>query len=587
MSSAQGQPSRIVRINGPVVLADGMGQAGLGEQVEVGHEKLTGEIIVLENDVATIQVYEDTVGLKPGEPVVPRGEPLSALLGPGILRSIYDGIQRPLERLHAQAGTFLRRGQQEPGIDLNKLWRFKPSLKPGVKAAGSTILGEIPETDLVTHRVMVPPLVAGDLTWIAAEGEYRVTDVVARVKTAAGEREITILQRWPIRRPRPIAERLPPKVPVITGQRVIDFFFPVARGGAAAIPGGFGTGKTVTQHQLAKWSDVDVIVYIGCGERGNEMTQVLEEFPVLKDPRSQKAIMERTALIANTSNMPVTAREASIYTGVTMAEYYRDMGYHVAIMADSTSRWAEALREISGRLEQMPAEEGYPAYLASRIGEVYERAGRARIAQPDGQTREGSVTIIGAVSPPGGDFSEPVVTHTRRFVRTFWGLDRDLASARHFPSIHWTTSYSEYDVSEWYERNAQLPWAELRRRAMELLREDDRLQNIVKLIGPDALPDRQRIVLESARMIKQAVLQQAAFSERDSYCSVPRQLAMMDVVLHFHEHAMKASASGAPAHRIASAPVVEKIYRMKEAVPHDRPEAFEDLKREIESGLAG
>jgi len=562
-----------------------MGSAGLGEQVDVGVEKLAGEIILLEDDVATIQVYEDTIGLKPGEPVVACGEPLSVWLGPGILRSIYDGIQRPLQKLYEYSGTFIERGLSTPGIDLERTWAFTPAKKAGDDIVSLSIIGEVPESDLIMHRVMVPTGMSGTLTWMAEAGDYTVTDVIAKVATEAGEREITMLQKWPIRRPRPVAKRLPPRVPVITGQRVIDFLFPAARGGACAIPGGFGTGKTVTQHQLAKWSDVDMIVYIGCGERGNEMTQVLEEFPVLKDPRSGKPIMERTALIANTSNMPVTAREASIYTGITMAEYYRDMGFHVAVMADSSSRWAEALREISGRLEQMPAEEGYPAYLASRIGEVYERAGRSEIADSDGSTREGSVTIIGAVSPPGGDFSEPVVTHTKRFVRTFWGLDRDLASARHFPSIHWNTSYSEYDVSAWYAEHAELPWAELREKAKGLLKEDERLQNIVKLIGADALPDKQRITIESARLIKEAFLQQAAFSEVDSYCPLEKQLAMIDIILSFHEQALKASSEGKPVHQILSAELVEEIHRMKEAIPADEMERFTELKRKVEAGF--
>jgi len=577
--------SVVLRVNGPVVFASEMGAACLGEQVDVGVEKLAGEIISLEDDIATIQVYEDTIGLKPGEPVVACGEPLSVWLGPGIVRSIYDGIQRPLQKLYEYSGTFLERGLSTPGIDLDRTWAFSPTKKIGDEIVSLSVLGDVPETDLIVHRVMAPFGTAGRLTWIAEAGDYKVTDIVAKIETEAGEREITMLQKWPIRRPRPVAKRLPPRVPVITGQRVIDFLFPAARGGACAIPGGFGTGKTVTQHQLAKWSDVDMIVYIGCGERGNEMTQVLEEFPVLKDPRSGKPIMERTALIANTSNMPVTAREASIYTGITMAEYYRDMGYHVAVMADSSSRWAEALREISGRLEQMPAEEGYPAYLASRIGDVYERAGRSEIADSDGSTREGSVTIIGAVSPPGGDFSEPVVTHTKRFVRTFWGLDRDLASARHFPSIHWNTSYSEYDVSAWYAEHAELPWGELREKTKGLLKEDERLQNIVKLIGADALPDKQRITIESARLIKEAFLQQAAFSEVDSYCPLEKQLAMIDIIMAFHEQALKASSEGKPVHQILSAELVEEIHRMKETIPADEMERFTELRRKVEAGF--
>ena len=580
--SAEGSGSKIVRVNGPVVFVDRMATAGLGDQVEVGEERLTGEIIALEDDVATVQVYEDTIGLKPGEPAATRGEPLSALLGPGMLKNVYDGIQRPLAQLQAQSGTFISRGLDVPGIDLERRWHFTPLVTAGQTVGPLCVLGEAPETALIVHRVMAPPDVSGRVAWVAGEGDYGAAEAVARVETPEGEREIAMAQKWPIRRPRPIARRLSPKVPVVTGQRVIDFFFPVARGGACAIPGGFGTGKTVTQHQLAKWSDVDVIVYIGCGERGNEMTQVLTEFPALKDPRSGKPIMERTVLIANTSNMPVTAREASIYTGVTIAEYYRDMGYHVAVMADSTSRWAEALREISGRLEQMPAEEGFPAYLASRIGEVYERAGRAEITQMDGASREGSVTLIGAVSPPGGDFSEPVVTHTKRFVRTFWGLDRDLASARHFPSIHWNTSYSEYDVSAWWDENATRPWGTLRERALTLLKEDDRLQNIVKLIGPDALPDRQRITLETARMIKEAFLQQGAFSEVDSYCAMEKQLAMMDVILCFHDLAGQASAAGVAATTITGKPVVEKIFRMKETIRNSEIKQFDALKQEIE-----
>ncbi len=583
--STEKAESVIIRINGPVVMADAMGYANLGDQVKVGHEGLTGEIISLENDVATIQVYENTIGIKPGEPVVTLGIPLSVTLGPGILKSIYDGIQRPLHKLEEQSGRFIGRGLTVSGIDVEAKWEFTPVAKVGDKVAALSVLGTIPETSLIVHKVMVPPNISGELVWVADAGEYAVTDVVAKIKTDAGEKEITIMQHWPIRTPRPAPKRLPPKIPMVTGQRVIDFLFPAARGGACAIPGGFGTGKTVTQHQLAKWSDVDIIVYVGCGERGNEMTQVLDEFPSLIDPHTNKPIMERTTLIANTSNMPVTAREASIYTGLTLAEYYRDMGYHVAMMADSSSRWAEALREISGRLEEMPAEEGYPAYLASRIGEVYERAGRVQITETNGDVREGSVTIIGAVSPPGGDFSEPVVTHTKRFVRTFWGLDRDLASARHFPSINWLTSYSEYDVSEWWEGRSDLSWKDLREEAMGILKEDDRLQNIVKLIGPDALPDRQRIILETARMIKEAFLQQSAFSDVDSYCPVEKQLAMMDVILYFHEQANKSLASGQTLHHVIGLEVVEDIYRMKEAIGQTEIEKFTELKNEIEEAL--
>ena len=580
------EQSVIIRINGPVVMANAMGYANLGDQVKVGHEGLTGEIIGLENDVATIQVYENTIGIKPGEPVKTVGMPLSVTLGPGILKSIYDGIQRPLQKLQEQSGRFIGRGLSVPGIDTEKPWQFTPVLKVGVRVDPLTVLGEIPETSLITHKVMVPHGVTGELVWIAPAGEYPVTEVIAKVKTESGEREITIMRQWPIRVPRPVVRRKPPRVPMITGQRVIDFLFPAARGGACAIPGGFGTGKTVTQHQLAKWSDVDIIVYVGCGERGNEMTQVLDEFPKLEDPRTKKPLMERTTLIANTSNMPVTAREASIYTGLTLAEYYRDMGYNVAMMADSSSRWAEALREISGRLEEMPAEEGYPAYLASRIGGVYERAGLVVVGGKDDR-REGSVTIIGAVSPPGGDFSEPVVTHTKRFVRTFWGLDRDLASARHFPSINWLTSYSEYDVSEWWEGRFELSWKSLREQAMALLKEDDRLQNIVSLIGPDALPDRQRIVLETARMIKEGFLQQSAFSDVDCFCPEGKQLAMMDAIMFFHQAANKALESGKTLQDFINLPVVDEIFRMKEAIRQNELDAFDQLKSRIREALEG
>ncbi len=572
---------KIIRINGAVVFASGMGNAGLNDQVEVGAEKLTGEIIGLENDIATIQVYEDTIGLKPGEKIVSLNEPLSVVLGPGILKNTYDGLQRPLETLKEKSGTFIRRGVFAPGIDFEKKWSFTPSVEAGTNVFANSILGTVPETDMITHRVLVPPGVSGTVKWIAPAGEYTVQYDIAEVETDQGTKKLQMMHRWPVRTPRPVTRRIPPRVPMITGQRVVDFFFPAPRGGACAIPGGFGTGKTVTQHQLAKWSDVNIIIYIGCGERGNEMTQVLEEFPALKDPRTGKPLMERTALIANTSNMPVTAREASIYTGITLAEYFRDMGYHVAIMADSTSRWAEALREISGRLEEMPAEEGYPAYLASRIGDIYERAGKVKVS-PDDESREGSVTIIGAVSPPGGDFSDPVVSHTKRFVRTFWGLDKDLASSRHFPSIHWNTSYTEYDVSEWWERHYDKSWKDLRERATALLKEDDRLQNIVKLIGPDALPDGQRVTLESARMIKEGFLQQSAFSEVDSFCPAEKQLAMMEIILHFYEAARKACSFGKPLYEVMNAPVVEKIFRMKETYAQNEVEKMNELMNEID-----
>ncbi|RLF53821.1 MAG: V-type ATP synthase subunit A, partial [Thermoplasmata archaeon] len=499
---------KIIRISGPVVEAKGMRGSRMYDVVRVGDENLIGEIIRLNEDIATIQVYEETTGLKPGEKVISTGSPLSAELGPGLLTNIFDGIQRPLVQIKDSVGDFITRGVDVPALDRKKRWRFRPLKKEGDRIKPGDIIGEVEETSLIVHKVMVPPDVEGRIESIVEEGDYKVDDVIAVVD--GKERvEIRMMQRWPVRKGRPYKERLDPIKPLITGQRVIDTFFPIAKGGTAAIPGGFGTGKTVMLHQLAKWSDADIIVYIGCGERGNEMTDVLREFPELKDPRSGKPLMERTVLIANTSNMPVAARDASVYTGITIAEFYRDMGYDVALMADSTSRWAEAMREISGRLEEMPGEEGYPAYLASRLAEFYERAGR--VITLGSEAREGSISVIGAVSPPGGDFSEPVAQNTLRIVKVFWALDSDLADRRHFPAIHWLRSYSLYVDSvrkHWEEIGKE--WYEMRTRALALLQKEAELQEIVRLVGPDALPQHERALLEGARMIREDFLQQSA-----------------------------------------------------------------------------
>lgn len=578
------QHGEIIRINGPAVFARGTSAMRMGDQVLVGTEQLTGEIIRQEGDVSTLQVYEDTTGLKPGAPVVSTGEPLSVELGPGLLCSIYDGIQRPLERIFERSGLYIGRGIRVDSLSREKRWRFVPRATPGQTLNPGDIIGIVNETEFIEHRIMVPPNRQGTLVSIQPEGDYTVDDTIAVLRTPAGAEEpLRLAHRWPVRVARPVASRLEPNVPLFTGQRVIDFLFTIARGGAAAIPGGFGTGKTVTQHQLAKWSDASVIVYIGCGERGNEMTQVLQEFPELKDPKTGRPLMQRTVLIANTSNMPVTAREASIYTGITIAEYYRDMGYHVAIMADSTSRWAEALREIGGRLEEMPAEEGYPAYLASRLAEFYERAGRAIIGS-GAQAREGSVSVVGAVSPQGGDFSEPVTQHTRRFVRAFWALDKALASARHFPSINWNDSYSEYvqDVLPWWRDSVPgFDYAAMRAEAMELLQEENKLQQVVKLVGADALPDRQRLVLTTVRIIKEAFLQQNAFHENDAYCTPEKQLRMMDVILHFHKTASAVLDKGVPCARILDLDIIPTIVRMKTDYSCQDAARISKLKDEI------
>jgi len=557
------QVGTVIGINGPVVRAQGSRQATMLELVHVGKDRLVGEIIGLEGELLTIQVYEETSGMRPGAPVYGTGMPLSVELGPGLLRSIFDGIQRPLPVMEMRSGSFIGRGVHLTPLYRKDRWQFTPKRKPGESVSGGAILGVVPETPAVEHRVMVPPDVAGTLTWIAAEGEYTIADPIARVRTEAGERELTMMQQWPVRRPRPYLRRLPPSEPLITGQRVLDTLFPLAKGGAAAIPGGFGAGKTVTQHSIAKWSDAQIVVYIGCGERGNEMTEVLQDFPGLVDPRTGRPLMERTVLVANTSNMPVAAREASIYTGITIAEYYRDMGYHVALMADSTSRWAEALREISGRLEEMPAEEGYPAYLAARLAEFYERAGYVEALSGE----RGSVSVIGAVSPPGGDFSEPVTQHTKRFIRCFWALDKSLASAG------------------WWRAQVGKDWRSMRAQAMDILNQESRLEQIVKLVGPDALPDEQRLILEAARLLREGFLQQNALDAVDAYSTVQKQIRMLDLILHFYARAKRVIERGALIVVIRELPVVNDLIRIKTLVTNDQLDRLDQVRRDIDEQM--
>jgi V/A-type H+/Na+-transporting ATPase subunit A len=574
----------ITWISGPVVRARGSRRIGMLELVEVGDEHLVGEVIGLDGDIITAQVYEETSGMAPGAPMFGTGLPLSVDLGPGLIQSIYDGVQRPLPLLEEATGSFIRRGTSFEPIDREKRWKYTSSVKVDDEVKGGAILGIAMETETFEHRVMLHPDLSGTVTWVAEPGEYTVNETIARVKVGKEEKEVTMLQRWPVRRPRPFIRRLGHNIPLITGQRILDTFFPVAKGGAAGIPGPFGSGKTVTQHSIAKWADAEVIVYIGCGERGNEMTEVLQEFPHLVDPRSGRPLMERTVLIANTSNMPVAAREASIYTGITIAEYYRDMGYSVALMADSTSRWAEALREVSGRLEEMPAEEGYPAYLAGRLAEFYERAGY--VENLNGT--EGSVSIVGAVSPPGGDFSEPVTQHTKRFIRCFWALDKSLASARHFPAINWLDSYSEYieDVADWWREKVGKDWFAMRNRAMELLSEESRLSQIVKLVGPDALPFAERMVLETSRLLREGILQQNATDPVDAYSPVEKQIRMLELVLYFHERGMNIIKRGAPINLIHDLPVVDMLIRMKSNIGNEELEKFDDVQKAIDEQMS-
>ena len=570
-------------INGPVIRAKGSKHVSMLELVEVGDEHLVGEVIGLDGEIITIQVYEETSGMQPGSPVFGTGLPLSVELGPGLLRSIFDGIQRPLPVIEMRSGSFISRGVHLTPLYRKDHWSFTPTVHAGIDVHGGEILGTVPETPALEHRVMVPPDISGKLTWIAPARKYTIEEPIARVHNEQGDHEITMLQHWPVRRLRPYHRRLGQTIPLITGQRVLDTFFPLAKGGAAAIPGGFGAGKTVTQQSIAKYADADVVVYIGCGERGNEMTEVLQEFPQLIDPRSGHPLMERTVLIANTSNMPVAAREASIYTGITIAEYYRDMGYHVALMANSTSRWAEALREVSGRLEEMPAEEGYPAYLAARLAEFYERAGYVETLSGV----PGSVSVIGAVSPPGGDFSEPVTQHTKRFIRCFWALDKALASARHFPSINWLDSYSEYvaDVADWWQKQVNMDWLQMRNYAMELLSEESRLSQIVKLVGPDALPDEQRLILETARLLREGILQQSALDDVDAYSDIKKQIKMLDLILHFHQRAHRIVKLGAPIAVIHGMKVVDNLIRMKSQVKNDELEKLDVIAKAIDDQM--
>jgi len=570
----------VKRVVGPVVEIAGARGAQMLELIEVGHEHLVGEVVRIQGDVAMAQVYEDTTGLTPGETVYGSGMPLSVELGPGIMGGIFDGVQRPLTVIREMGDQYIRRGIQVPLLDRQKEWVFTPVAKTGDQVSSGMVLGTVPETAMIEHKVLVPPDVAGTLEWVAPEGLYTIEKTIARVTTAAGTQELKLYHRWPVRRRRPCKEKLPPAMPLITGLRVIDTLFPLAKGGSVAVPGGFGTGKTMIQQSLAKWCDADIIIFVGCGERGNEITDLLLEFPKLIDPRSQKSMMERSIIIANTSNMPVAAREASIYTGISLGEYYRDMGYHVAIMADSTSRWAEALRELSGRMEEMPADEGYPAYLPTRLAEFYERAGM--VTNYDGST--GSVTTIGSVSPMGGDFSEPVTQHTRRFVRCFWGLDRQLANARHYPAIGWLDSYSEYveEIAPWFEENVDHEWRTNRTKIMDLLQREARLQQVVKLVGPDVLPDTQRLVLETCRLFKDAFLQQSAFDPVDMYAVIEKQTKMLRIILTFHAHGDALIRKGATLVKIKRMKVYPEIIRMKFTVPNDEIEKLDDLQRRLE-----
>jgi V/A-type H+-transporting ATPase subunit A len=570
---------KIVWVSGPAVRADGMASAKMYETVEVGESKLIGEVIRLTGDVAFIQVYESTSGLRPGEPVVGTGQPLSVLLGPGIIGKIYDGIQRPLEEIAKKSGAFISKGIATTPIDLKKKYHFKPTLKLGDDVKAGTVIGTVEETPLLTHSILVPPdSRGGKVIDISSEGDFDLEQVISTIQNNGTKSQLKMYHKWPVRKPRPYTERFDPTVPLITGQRVIDTYFPIAKGGTGAIPGGFGTGKTVTLHQIAKWADSKVVVYIGCGERGNEMTEVLVEFPHLIDPRSNRPLMERTVLVANTSNMPVAAREASIYTGVTMAEYYRDMGMDVVLVADSTSRWAEALREMSGRLEEMPAEEGYPSYLASRLAEFYERAGRVRaLGSPD---RSGSVTIVGAVSPSGADFTEPVTTHTIRFIKTFWALDTRLAYSRHYPSINWMQSYSGYleDVSKWWTDNISPNWYNLRAESYNILQREDTLKEIVRLLGPEALPDEEKLILEMARMIKIGILQQNSFDKVDTYCGPEKQLKLVKLMVKFYNESLKSLKENIPLSDIRSMSIIPSLLKAKFEIPDEQVSKLDELE---------
>ena len=580
---------RVIKVSGPLVIAEGMEEANIYDLVKVGEKRLIGEIIEMRGDKASIQVYEETTGLGPGAPVETTGEPLSVELGPGLIESMFDGIQRPLEAIAKKAGSYLTKGIEVFSLDRDKKWHFVPKVKHGDKVKAGDILGTVQETEVVNHKIMVPYGIEGEVITIF-EGDYTVEDVVCEIDTKDGVKKVKLMQKWPVRKGRPYAKKLNPEAPLVTGQRIIDTFFPVAKGGAAAVPGPFGSGKTVVQHQLAKWGDAQIVVYIGCGERGNEMTDVLNEFPELKDPKTGKSIMERTVLIANTSNMPVAAREACIYTGITIAEYFRDMGYSVALMADSTSRWAEALREMSGRLEEMPGDEGYPAYLGSRLADFYERAGKVVCLGDDG--REGAITAIGAVSPPGGDLSEPVTQATLRIVKVFWGLDAQLAYRRHFPAINWLNSYSLYldSIGRWMDRNVSEEWVDLRTRAMTILQEEANLEEIVRLVGIDALSESDRLKLEVAKSIREDYLMQNAFHDVDTYSSLEKQYKMLKLVLSFQDEAERALKAGVYLEKITSmGELRDKIARAK-FIPEEEmgriDEIGEELRRDIDKLIA-
>lgn len=574
----------IYSINGPVVKVKNAKDFSMLEMVYVGHAKLMGEVISISKDLTTIQVYETTTGLKPGEPVISTGSSICVTLGPGILRNIFDGIERPLQAIAEQSGAFIEAGSDVDSLDVEKLWDVTMKVKVGDVLKGGDIYAICPETDLIEHRCMLSPLLSGKVVEVKENGQYKINDVVMKIEDEHGQiHECTLCQKWPIKQARPTLERLPISIPLVTGQRVIDTLFPIAKGGTAAIPGGFGTGKTMTQHQIAKWCDADIIIYVGCGERGNEMTQVLEEFSELIDPKSGKPLTDRTVLIANTSNMPVAAREASIYTGITLAEYYRDMGYHCAIMADSTSRWAEALREISGRLEEMPAEEGFPAYLPSRLSQFYERAGYMKTL--NGQ--EGSVSIIGAVSPQGADFSEPVTQNTKRFVRCFWALDKALAYARHYFAINWTQSYSDYvyDLEKWYDQNVGSDFVSDRQQLSFILAEESRLNEIVNLMGPDVLPEDQKLVMEIAKVVRVGYLQQNAFHKDDTYVPLAKQLKMMDVILYLNKKCQEAVAQGKVVRAISETGIFEQLIKMKYDIPNDHIEKLDTYYQDIDNAL--
>ena len=574
----------IVKVSGPLIVASGMADVQMFDVVRVSEKQLIGEVIELRGDRASIQVYEETGGIGPGEPVESTGAPLSVELAPGLIESIYDGIQRPLDKVRAQAGDRITRGIVVDSLDHSRLWNFEPVAKVGDQLTAGDVLGTVQETEAVLHKVMVPPGYAGELTWIG-QGEYNIVTPIAKLKTDKGEVELPMLQKWPVRRGRPYAQKLAPKEPMITGQRVIDTLFPVAKGGVAAVPGPFGSGKTVVQHQLAKWADADIIVYVGCGERGNEMTDVLMEFPELKDPRTGLSLMKRTVLIANTSDMPVAAREASIYTGITIAEYFRDMGYKVAIMADSTSRWAEALREMSGRLEEMPGEEGYPAYLSSRLAEFYERAGA--VITLGSQGKEGAVTAIGAVSPPGGDISEPVSQATLRTVKVFWGLSSKLAYARHFPAINWLTSYSLYldRLEPWFNKAVDPDWSSMVQKVMTMLQEESELEEIVRLVGIDALSYKDRLTLEATRSIREDYLHQNAFHEVDTYASPAKQAMMLKLILAYYEKSLDALEKDASFSKLASLPVREELGRFKYVPEEECPARYQAVLAELDKQI--